>query len=209
MTILLDPQIRDWVLLPIVFITVCIGVCRFRCAHILIIYYIETNGISAHSPLHRTLLVQLVASGPGQTDLEEMKHKWVETVLHFPPRFFMIPFAQYCMLCFLVFLFFLSAQYAVRQRLARSARMRQNGHVIDEQSIAMRVVRTFYIKHCTVHALIINEAVLHCNHHHYTPYWCMSPELFQSPQNWHFHRPVCTFTCQLACITIHCSAIIV
>lgn len=75
MTIFLDPQIRDWVLLPIVFITVCIGVCR-------------------------TLLVQLVASGPGQTDLEEMKHK---------------------------------------QRLARSARMRQNGHVIDEQSIAMRV----------------------------------------------------------------------
>ena len=75
MTILLDPQIRDWVLLPIVFITVCIGVCRFLCAHIRIIYYIGTNGISAHSPLHRTLLVQLVASGPGQTDLEEMKHK--------------------------------------------------------------------------------------------------------------------------------------
>ena len=64
-------------------------------------YYIGTNGISDHSPLRRTLLVQLVASGPGQTDLEEMKHKWVETVLHFPPRFFVIPFAQNCMLCFL------------------------------------------------------------------------------------------------------------
>lgn len=75
MAILLDPQIRDWVLLPIVFITLLVGLCR-------------------------TLLAQLVASGPGKTKLDEMKH---------------------------------------RQRLMRSARMRQNGHVIDAQSVAMRV----------------------------------------------------------------------
>lgn len=75
MTILLDPQIRDWVLFPIVGITLLVGVCR-------------------------TLLVQLVKGGPGKTDMEEMKHK---------------------------------------QRLMRSARMRQNGHVIDGHSVAMRV----------------------------------------------------------------------